>query len=82
VILLRKTRFLMWIFGDFSTSYCNFRDLVYTSVGVIVNMMSDWDKRASLRYSDVDSVTMVTKMQRNGLSTHHTEHSTVGVFAA
>ncbi len=26
-----------------------FRDLVYTSVGVIVNMMSDWDKRTTLR---------------------------------
>ena len=25
------------------------RDLIYTSVGVIVNMMSDWDKRKSLR---------------------------------
>ena len=26
------------------------RDLVYTSVGVIVNMMSDWDKRTNLRW--------------------------------
>ena len=28
---------------------CDQRDLVYTNVGVIVNMMSDSDKRMSLR---------------------------------